>query len=169
MVNIEKEPPTKPDLVPALGQEVLVADPDWRAPLIDFIMNNKSYPDGKDKQHVKLDRRAASYVVIGSDLYKHSAMSGSLYKCISQQEGVRLLSEIHSGICGNHAGASTLVGKAFRSGFYWPTTLADSMELVRRCPGCQFFSNQQHIPAQARVRYHPPGHSHAGGSTRLAP
>ncbi|XP_039805043.1 uncharacterized protein LOC120669340 [Panicum virgatum] len=84
IVNIEEEPPTKPDLVPALGQEVLIADPDWRAPLIDFIMNNKSYPDGKDKQHVKLDPRAASYVVIGSDLYKHSTMSGSLSKCISQ-------------------------------------------------------------------------------------
>ena len=57
-------------------------------------------------------------------------------------EGVRLLSDIHSGICGNHAGASTLVGKAFRSGFYGPTALADSQNLIRRCPRCQFFSKQ---------------------------
>ena len=48
-VKIEEEPPTKPDLVPALGQEVLVADPDWRAPILDFIINNKSHP--KDKEH----------------------------------------------------------------------------------------------------------------------
>jgi hypothetical protein len=41
------------------------------------------------------------------------------------------------------------VGKAFRSGFYWPTTLADSQDLVQRCKGCQFFSKQQHVPAQA--------------------
>jgi hypothetical protein len=46
-------------------------------------------------------------------------------------------------------GASTLVEKAFRSGFYWPTALADARNIVKRCPGCQFFSKQQHIPAQA--------------------
>ena len=66
----------------------------------------------------------------------------NLCKCITQDEGIRLLSDIHSGICGNHAGASTLVGKAFRSGFYWTMILADARNIVRRCPGCQFFSKQ---------------------------
>ena len=54
-VKIEEEPPAKPDLAPALGQEVLVSDPDWRAPILDFIINNKSYP--KDKEHERLARR----------------------------------------------------------------------------------------------------------------
>ena len=115
-VKIEEEPPTKPDLAPALGQEVLVADPDWRAPILDFIINNKSYP--KDKEHERLARLAANYVVIRTELFRHSASSETLSKCISQQDGVRLLGEIHSRSCGNHTGASTLVGKAFRSGFY---------------------------------------------------
>ena len=131
--------------MPALGQELLVADPDWRALILDFIINNKSYP--KDKEDERLARRAASYVVVGTELFRHSASSGTLSKCISQPDGVRLLSEIHLGICENHAGASTLVGKAFRSGFYWPTALADGQVIVRRCPG--FFSKQQHVPAQA--------------------
>ena len=95
---------------------MLVADPDWRAPILDFIVNNKSYP--KDKEHERLARRAANNIVIGTELFRHSASSGTLSKCISQQDRVRLLGEIHSGICGNHAGASTLVGKAFRSGIY---------------------------------------------------
>jgi len=123
-VKIEEEPPTKPDLVPALGQEVLVADPDWRAPILDFIINNKSYP--KDKEHERLARQAASYIIVGTELFRHSASSGTLSMCISQSDGVRHLSEIHLGICGNHAGASTLVGKAFRSGLYWPMALADA-------------------------------------------
>ena len=46
-------------------------------------------------------------------------------------------------------GTSNLVGKDFRSGFYWPTALADARDIVKRCPGCQFFSKQQHVPAQA--------------------
>jgi len=133
-VKMEEEPPTKPDLVPAIGQLVLTLDTDWRSPIIDFIKNNKIYPKGKE--HEKLARRSNNYVVIGAELFRHSASSGTLCKCISQDEGVRLLSDIHLGICGNHAGASTLVGKAFRSGFYWPTALVDARNITRRCLGC---------------------------------
>ena len=113
---MEEEPPTKPDLVPAIGQEVLTLDTNWHSPIIDFIKNNKSYLKGK--KHEKLTRRSSNYVIIGTELFRLSASSGTLCKCITQDEGDRLLSDIHSGICGNHTGASTLVGKAFRSGFY---------------------------------------------------
>ena len=85
-MKIEEEPLTKPDLAPALGQEVLVADPDWRAPILDFIINNKSYP--KDKEDKRLVRRAANFVIIGTELFRYSASSGTLSKCISQQDGV---------------------------------------------------------------------------------
>lgn len=145
-VKIVEEPPTKPDLVPALGQEVLIADSNWRAPILDFI-----------KQQILLEGQGARATRLLSrklcrhwnQFFRYSASLGTLSKCISRQDGVRLLSEIHSGICGNHAGASTLVGKAFRSGFYWPMALDDARDIIRRCPGCQFFSKQQHVPAQA--------------------
>ena len=84
-VKMEEEPPTKPDLVPATGQEVLTLDTDWRSPIIDFIKNNKSYLNGKE--HEKLARRSSNYVVIGTELFRHSASSGTLCKCITQ-EGV---------------------------------------------------------------------------------
>ena len=92
-------------MVPAIGQQVLTLDTNWRSPIIDFIKNNKSYPKGKE--HEKLARRSSNYVVIGTKLFRHSVSSGTLCKCITQDEGVRLLSDIHSGICGNHAGASS--------------------------------------------------------------
>jgi hypothetical protein len=41
----------------------------------------------------------------------------------------------------------TLVGKTFRTGFYWPTALKDAKELVRQCRGCQMFARQAHVPA----------------------
>jgi hypothetical protein len=50
-------------------------------------------------------------------------------------------------VCGNHAASRTLVGKAFRSGFYWSTALADAEALVCRCTNRQFFSKQPHVPA----------------------
>jgi hypothetical protein len=63
-------------------------------------------------------------------------------------EGLELLQEIHGGECGNHAASANLVGKAYRSGFYWPTAMANAQDLVRRCKGCQFFAKQQHVLAQ---------------------
>jgi hypothetical protein len=59
-----------------------------------------------------------------------------------------LLQEIHSGACGHHATPRTLVGNAFRQGFYWLTAVADATRIVRSCRGCQFYAKQTHLPAQ---------------------
>ena len=59
-----------------------------------------------------------------------------------------MLSDIHAGDCGHHSSSRTLVGNAFRSGFYWPTALDDAAELVRSCEACQFHAKQIHQPAQ---------------------
>jgi hypothetical protein len=68
-------------------------------------------------------------------------------KCITQEAGIALLEEIHSGTCGNHTASRTLVGKAFRAGFYWPSTVANVEKLVRHCDRCQFFTKRIHVPA----------------------
>ena len=52
--------------------------------------------------------------------------TGVLQKCISEEEGRNLLAEIHAGLSGYHAAARSLVSKAFRTGFYWPTARADA-------------------------------------------
>lgn len=100
-------------------------------------------------------RRSKSYTVIGDHLYQRSACSGVLMKCVSQAEGVDILKEIHGGECGNHSASRTIVGKAFRSGFYWPSALDDAEEIVRRCKGCQFFAHHAHTPAQ-KIKFIPP-------------
>ena len=69
-------------------------------------------------------------------------------KCIPTDQGKQLLLEVHSGICGHHMAPRSLVGKAFCQGFYWPTTLRDAEEVIRRCEGYQFYARQTHLPAQ---------------------
>jgi hypothetical protein len=69
-------------------------------------------------------------------------------KCIPSVTGKQLLDEIHARQCRIHATSRTLVGKVFRSGFYWPTAKNDAAELVQKCEACQFLSKQQHLPAQ---------------------
>jgi len=78
---------------------------------------------------------------------RKNASSEVLLKCISQDDGIKLLDDIHAGSCGNHAASRTLVGKAFRAGFYWPTAVTDAEKLVRHCEGCQFFAKRTHVPA----------------------
>ena len=96
----------------------------------------------------RVARRAKSFVVIDRELYKHSP-SGILQRCIPIPEGRELLRDIHAGACGHHAAPRTLVGNAFRQGFYWPTAVADATEIVRTCEGCQFYARQTHLPAHA--------------------
>jgi hypothetical protein len=57
-------------------------------------------------------------------------------RCVPRDQGRQLLQEIHTGTCGHHVGPRTLVGKAFRQGFYWSAAVADSKDIVRRCEGC---------------------------------
>jgi hypothetical protein len=78
---------------------------------------------------------------------RKNAKEEVLMKCITQEAGIKLLEEIHSGTYDNHAASRTLVGKAFRVGFYWPSTVADAEKLVRHCDGCQFFVKHIHVPA----------------------
>src|SRR5438105_13490493 len=87
-------------------------------------------------------------MVVGSEELYHRSASGILMRCISEEDGRKLLKEILSGICGNHAASRTLVGKAYRQGFFWPTAVTDADELVRKCEGYQYFARQIHVPAQ---------------------
>jgi hypothetical protein len=141
----------------------MMIDVDWRQPFIDYLSEQK-VPSDKNLAE-QLIRRAKSYVLVGDKLYRWGTSSGVLMKCVPRKEGKGILEEIHKGVCDNHASSRTLVSKAFRRAFYWPTALGDAEELVRRCQGCQYFTKQQHVPAYKLVTIPPPGPSPAGGST----
>ena len=51
-------------------------------------------------------------MLVDGNLMRKSAKQGILQKCITQENGVKLLLEIHSGSYGNHVASRTLVGKA---------------------------------------------------------
>jgi hypothetical protein len=149
----EPAPPTTVPAHPPAGQEVMMIDVDWRQPFTDYLSEQK-IPSDKNLAE-QLIRRAKSYVLVGDKLYRRGVSSGVLMKCIPRQEGKDILEEIHKGICGNHASSRTLVSKAFRRAFYWPTALGNAEELVRRCQGCQYFAKQQHVPAYKLVTIPP--------------
>jgi hypothetical protein len=118
---------------------------DWRTPFIKYLSDGSGFQDKTENE--RLIRRSKNYILVDGKLMRKNASSEVLLKCISQDDGIKLLDDIHAGSCGNHAASRTLVGKAFRAGFYWPTAVADAEKLVRHYEGCQFFAKRTHVPA----------------------
>jgi hypothetical protein len=116
---------------------------------IDFIRDQR-LPVGIDAKSVaaaRVMRRSKGFVLVNNKLYRRGARSGVLMKCVTGEDGYDILREIHEGVCSNHAASRTLVGKAYKAGFWWPTAVSDAEDLVRRCQNCQFFGKQSHVPA----------------------
>ena len=101
---------------------------------IDYI-KDKKLPEDK-MEATRVVRRSKNYVLVKDKLYKRAASTGVLLKCVPTKQGKEILKEVHDGCCENHAASRTLVGKTFRAGFYWPTTLKDAEELVKHCKNC---------------------------------
>jgi len=118
---------------------------DWRTPFIRYISDGSGFQDKTENE--RPIRRSKNYILVDGKLMRKNASSGVLLKCISQDDAIKLLDDIHAGSCSNHADSRTLVGKAFRAGFYWPTAVADAEKLVRHCEGCQFFAKRTHVPS----------------------
>jgi transposase InsO family protein len=120
----------------------------WQTPYLEYLLRGELPLDKAEGRW--LAQRAKSFILLGDEkeLYHHSP-SGILQRCISITQEQELLHEIHSGACGHHAAPRTLVGNAFRQGFYWPTAVADTTRIVRSCQGCQFYARRTHLPAQA--------------------
>jgi hypothetical protein len=118
----------------------------WISEIRDYLKDNFLLEDQASAERIV--RLAKRYAVVEGDLYRRGT-NGILMGCITREEGCDLLAEIHGGECGSHSSSRTLVGKAFRHVFYWPTALQDAAELVRSCKACQFHAKQIYTPAQA--------------------
>ena len=121
---------------------------DWRMPFLDSLIRGKLPKDRAEAR--RITRWAKSYVIYGEskELYRQNPTE-ILQHCITVEEGRKLLEDLHLAACGHYAAPRTLVGNAFRQGFYWPTAIADAIELVLSCHECQFYAKQAHLPAHA--------------------
>lgn len=134
---------------PTSGARMLLAlEPQeecWIKEFKEYLMHGTLPEKEEDAEHVA--RQAMAYCIQDGELYRKRPNDVTL-RCISSDQGRELLIDIHGGDCGHHSSSRTLVGKLFRSGFYWSTALNDATELVKSCEACQFHAKQIHQPAQ---------------------
>nr|GEW52812.1 hypothetical protein [Tanacetum cinerariifolium] len=92
-------------------------------------------PDEKKKARA-IRRKAGRYIVTNGVLYKRSFL-GPWLRCVEPLQANYVLREIHEGSCSMHAGPRSVMAKALRSGYYWPTMHMDAKKLIRECNDCQ--------------------------------
>jgi hypothetical protein len=135
-------PSTRPDKQP-LNTVTAIARLDRRAPIIAFLRGHYESVETHDLK--RMQARAKGYILKDDVLFK-LGVCAPLLKCISQDQGIELMKEIHGGMCGSHIAARALAGKAFRQGFCWPMAIKDVEHIVRNCKAFQFAVKHQRRP-----------------------
>jgi hypothetical protein len=91
------------------------SEADWRDKYIAWMDRGELPSDRSEARRIA--GMSKSFTLIDDELYKRAA-SGILQRCVPIPQGRELLRDIHAGVCSHHAAPHTLVGNAFRQGFY---------------------------------------------------
>jgi hypothetical protein len=102
---------------------------DWMSPIKMFLDNQPPSDDNSEVERIAC--KSKIYHLIDGILYRQGA-NGMMMKCISREEGILLLQDIHSGICGSHSSWCSIIGKAFIHSFYWPTAKDGVIEVATK-------------------------------------
>jgi ribonuclease HI len=156
---VSSKAPTPPDVIvekltkplvkvaePAEEANLMLIDgPDQQA-AYDWMSMIRAYLDNQplSDDNVEIEcimPKSRMYHLIDGVLYRQGA-NGMMMMCISKEESIQLLQDVHSRVCGAHSSCRSITGKAFRHGFYWSTAKDDVMEIVTKCKDCQFFQKQ---------------------------
>ncbi|XP_062021144.1 uncharacterized protein LOC133737640 [Rosa rugosa] len=120
---------------------VITVDPsDWRYHIIRFHDN----PEGTHDRKIKY--LAANFILYKDQLYRKSG-DDLLLLCVGGQDALKVLREVHQGICGAHQAGIKMRWLIHRHGYYWPTIMKDCIEFARGCKQCQIHGSRQRVPA----------------------
>ncbi|GJR03238.1 reverse transcriptase domain-containing protein [Tanacetum coccineum] len=106
----------------------------WMTPIIEYLKDGTLPGDRKEASKLRI--KARQYELLEGILYKRSFMKPWL-RCVGPLQADYVIREIHEGSCSMHAGPRSVVAKAMRLGYYWPTMHRDAREMIRTCNDCQ--------------------------------
>jgi hypothetical protein len=112
---------------------------DWMSPIRTYLDNQPPSDDNVEVERIM--HKSWMYHLIDGVLYQQGA-NIMMMKCISREEGIELLEDVHKGVCWSHASWRSIIRKVFRHGFYCCTAKDDAMKVVKKCRDCQFFQKQ---------------------------
>ncbi|CAA7047599.1 unnamed protein product, partial [Microthlaspi erraticum] len=127
--------------------EVASADvaPNWMTPIINYLRDDLLPSNRRECRKIK--QQAARFCLYEDKLYRRSFSSPYL-RCITPEEARQVLMELHHGECGSHSGGRSLVLRAVRAGYYWPTMSNDATRFARQCDKCQRHAQVSKLPPE---------------------
>ncbi|GKB23857.1 reverse transcriptase domain-containing protein [Tanacetum coccineum] len=117
----------------------------WMTPIFKYLMDRTLLAEVKKARAVK--RKSWRFSIINGTLYKKSFLEPWL-RCVGPLQANYVLREIHEGSCSMHAGTRSVVAKALRIGYYWPTMHEDARKRIRACQDCQVHKPIPRSPQQ---------------------
>ncbi|GJS43615.1 reverse transcriptase domain-containing protein [Tanacetum coccineum] len=106
----------------------------WMTPLVEYLTEGTLPAETKKARTIKI--KARLYAMISGVLYRKSFLEPWL-RCVGPTQAEYVIKEIHEGSCSMHSGPRSVVTKAIRSGYYWPTMHKDARNIIRTCNDCQ--------------------------------
>ncbi|GJX26245.1 reverse transcriptase domain-containing protein [Tanacetum coccineum] len=95
----------------------------WMTPIFEYLTEETLPADVKKARAVR--RKSQRFAIINGTLYKKSFL-GPWLRCVGPLQANYVLREIHEGSCSMHAGTRSVMAKALRIGYYWPTMHKDA-------------------------------------------
>ncbi|GJV77525.1 reverse transcriptase domain-containing protein [Tanacetum coccineum] len=131
------------------GKEVAAVveeeEPTWMTPIVEYPRDGILPEDSKDANKLRI--KARQYELLQWVLYRRSFLKPWL-RCVGPLQADYVIREIHEGSCSLHAGPRSVVAKAMRSRYYWPTMHRDARETIRKCKDCQIHRPVPREPQQ---------------------
>ncbi|GJU64281.1 reverse transcriptase domain-containing protein [Tanacetum coccineum] len=119
--------------------------PTWMTPITEYLKDG-ILPDDK-KEASKLRIKARQYELMDGVLYRRLFLKPWL-RCVGPLQADYVIQEIHEGSCSMHVGQRSVVAKAMRSGYYWPTMHRDARDMIRKCKDFQIHCPVPRHPQQ---------------------
>ncbi|KAM1231105.1 hypothetical protein TB2_041121 [Malus domestica] len=113
---------------------------DWRSHIVHHLNDPSSPTSKKDRQ------QATKYVLWAKNLLRKTP-DGLLLKCLGQEESMRVMAEVHEGVCGAHQAGTKMRWLLRRYGYFWPDMEKDCKSYARGCEECQRHGPLQHVPS----------------------
>ncbi|GKB61962.1 reverse transcriptase domain-containing protein [Tanacetum coccineum] len=131
MVEVLAERSTDRKEISAVVEE---EEDNWMTPIIRCLPEGV-WPEDKEERRA-LRMKINQYVLEEGVLFKKGYMVPML-RCVGPLQANYVIREIHMGSYGMHIGVRSVVAKAIRQGYYWPTMHMDARSVTQKCESCQ--------------------------------
>ncbi|XP_071719145.1 uncharacterized protein [Rutidosis leptorrhynchoides] len=100
----------------------------WMTPYLRYLHDGGLPIDKAEARRIRVT--APMYEVVNGALYRKS-YNGPLLRCLTNDEALKVVKEMHEGVCSQHSGFRTVASRIMRQGYFWPSLYRDVAEIIK--------------------------------------